>query len=258
MVSRELAHEREEHPSAVFYTENTNIPGRELAPIGVLFQAKTEKAAPISEPFLWERFRVPRVLLHHDYFSRETGARYYFFKAPFELDVRGNIPQGLGDLQQGKDLAFDNSRLWLIAGLMEFNHGLTEQAERTFEKSTRLNPQDPLAWYNRGIVAEKLEHFGDSINYFKKMIPLAPQSAAAHLQLGRLYSKTGQGDEAVREWETTRQMDPLNGLAYRELGLYFQSRKPDYAAQMIRQYLELTPEAPDRGSLAKWLAAQPR
>ncbi len=256
LVAIEKKYAADQHTTAVFYSENVDIHGQVLKPYGLLFWVKTEENPNSPENIIWGKFRVPRIKLNHDYFSRETAARYYLFNAPFELDNQGNIPQGLGALEKGKNLAFDNSRLMLNAGLVESNHGLIDQAALTFDKAILLTPRNYLPWYDRGVVAEKQNHYDQAVVLFKKSIDLAPDYVESHQHLGFLYFQTQKNQEAVQEWEIVRKLDPLYAGAYRNLGYIFMRRQPDYAVQMFEHYLALTPNAPDKVDLERWLATQ--
>jgi tetratricopeptide (TPR) repeat protein len=257
-VTIEKEFESTRHPATVFYTENTDAPGRPLTMTGLLFQATDGGETIQSGTLLWNLFRVPRINLDHDYFSRETACRYYLFKAPYDLDIQKNTTAGMEDLRIGKELGFDNYRLLLNAGLAENNHDWTDQAALTFEKSSEINPEYFLSWYDRGVVAEKQNNYTQAVVLFQKAIKLAPDYTEAHQHLGYLYYQSRRMDEAIQEWELVRKLDPLYAGAYRNLGYAFKDGQPDYAAQMFREYLALAPGAPDRTNLEKWLASQRR
>jgi len=221
---------------------------------GLLFQVTEEGGAIQPGSLLWNLFRIPRISLNHDYFSRETACRYYLFKAPYDLDLQKNTSLGMEDLRVSKDVGFDNSRLLLNAGLVENTHDWTDQAALTFEKSSQITPEYFLSWYDRGVVAEKQNHYTEAVILFQRAIKLAPDYTESHQHLGFLYYQSRRFDEAIQEWELVRKLDPLYSGAYRNLGYVYMDRQPDYAAQMFREYLVLTPNVLDRSNLEKWLA----
>jgi tetratricopeptide (TPR) repeat protein len=253
-VMIEKEYELNQHPTAVYYTENTDAPGRPLTMTGLLFQATDVSGTVQSGDLLWNLFRIPRISLNRDYFSRETTCRYYLFKAPYDLDIQKKSALGMEDLRISKELGFDNYRLLLNAGLVENNHDWTDQAALTFEKSSEINPEYFLSWYDRAVVAEKQNHYTQAVGLFQRAIKLAPDYTEAHQHLGFLFYQSHRIDEAIQEWELVRKLNPLYAGAYRNLGYVFRESQPDYAIQMFREYLVLTPNAPDRGNLEKWLA----
>ena len=256
MVEKE--YELNQHPAAVFYTENTDAPGRPLTMTGLLFQVTEEDKTIQPGSMLWNLFRVPRISLNHDYFSRETACRYYLFKVPFDLDIQKNLSLGMEDLRISKELGFDNYRLLLNAGLAESNHDWTDQAALTFEQATQLNPGYFLSWYDRGVVAEKQNHYTQAVVLFQRAVKLAPDYAEAHQHLGYLYSQSMRMDEAIQEWESVINLAPLYAGAYRNLGYAAMEQRPAYAAKMFLDYLALTPNAPDRSNIETWLASHHR
>lgn len=244
--------------SGVFYSENSTAPGIPLTMTGLLFQTIEKEAAIIPEESLWGSFREPRVDLRHDYFSRETGARYHLFKATYDLDRRGNVTLGIHDVDTAKRLAHDNSRLWINAGVLESDHGWIDQAALTFETASRLTPDNFLAWYDRGVTAEKQMRTNEAITYLQKAIELNPGYAQSHHHLGFQYYQAKRFDEAIQEWETTRRLDPSYPESYRNLGFMYLPSRPDLSVQMFERYLLLFPISPHRPEIEKQLSTLKR
>ena len=243
-------------PSAVFYSEKIDNPGLPLTMNGLLFRESRDGKQPPLDETLWGEFRMPRVELSNDYFSRESAARYYLFKAQYELDIEKNDARGEENLKTAKDLSFDNSRLMLNAGVAENTHGWTDQAALSFEKASDLAPYNFLAWFDRGILAENQKK-PEALLYFRKAAQFNPKSADAHQHLGYQYYQAGLFDQATEQWELVRKIDPSYAEAYRSLGYMAMQTKPAYAAQMFAEYLHLVPNPPDKATMVNWVATHP-
>lgn len=244
--------------SAVFYSESSTVPGIPLTMTGLLFRSLEREQPIFPEDRQWDSFREPRVALKHDYFSRETAARYHLFKATYDLDRRGKVALGIQDVDMAKRLAHDNSRLWINAGVLESDHGWIDQAALTFEMASRLTPGNFLAWYDRGVTAEKQIKTNEAITYLQKAIELNPGYAQSHHHLGFQYYQAKRFDEAAQEWETTRRLDPSYPESYRNLGFMYLQSRPDQAVQMFERYILLYPNSPHRPEIEKILASQRR
>ncbi len=256
LVGKERAYESIRQPVDIYYSESTYSPGRALTMTGLLFKV-TEGNMGLGPMDLWNGFRPPRIERRHDYFSRETGARYFLFKASWDLDQAKNQAYYQADMDRLGELTFDNYRLLVNEGLVESGHGRTDQAVLDYEKAIEITPDASLAWVDLGIVAHKQGRVADAVRYYRKAVALEPYNAVYHIHLGYEYYQNGQAQEAIGEWETTRRIDPSNPEAYHNLGLIYMKTNPEYAAQMIRQFLGIYPGAGDRPALEKWLAAQP-
>ena len=257
LAAAERNYEARQNPSAVFYSEKIDAPRETLLMKGLLFWEAYGGHPPPAEEFLWQNFRTPRVELNHDYLSRETASRYYLFKASYGLEVAKSGFMGEDCLMQAKAIGFDNSRLFLNAGVVENSQGWTDHAALSFEKASQLSPGYFLPWFDRGILAENQKNPKDALQFFRKAVKLNPSSTDAHQHLGFQYFQAGLFEQATKEWETVRSLDPNYAEAYRTLGYMNMRTRADYAAQMFERYLLLVPNPPDKATITDFLASQP-
>jgi tetratricopeptide (TPR) repeat protein len=254
LVAIERNYEQSNRPSMVYYTEDTTAPGRVLAMNGLLFQVTEGDFGIFPQASLWGSFVPPRIKTNHDYLSREAGARFFIFRANYRMYQLQNASLALEDLYLTKEIAFDNSRVLVNAGVLESASHMTDQATQTFERACELTPSFYLAWLDKGIVLSQQKRTTEAIECFKKAIRLAPTLAEPHHRLAYQYFIAKRYTEAIQEWESTRHLDPSYAEAYRNLGFMLQKEKPDYAAEMFRQYLSLLPDPPEKAVITKWLA----
>jgi len=120
---------------------------------------------------------------------------------------------------------------------------LPAQSPGVGNPARRLTEQDPRAAFERANRALAAKDYPSAEQGFKDFLKLDPQSAAAYLDLGVVYMRTGRPDEAIRTLETAKKLDPhmvgidlnLGLIYYREQDLkraipYFErvvKAKPD-------------------------------
>lgn len=84
---------------------------------------------------------------------------------------------------------------------------------------------------------------------------LKKERALYHYNLGVAYSQAKFYDEAVGEYEESLKYNPSNPDAYYNLGLLYENIKKDTqsALEYYQKYLELKPDAKDKGEVTGWI-----
>lgn len=73
-----------------------------------------------------------------------------------------------------------------------FNEGIV-----SFTLAIGLNPDNPLAYYNRGYAYMKTAQYQKAINDLEKSLKLEPENYRAYLNLGKCYTSLKQYDNAI-------------------------------------------------------------
>jgi len=76
-----------------------------------------------------------------------------------------------------------------------------EQAIEDFSKAIELNPNDAVAYYNRGLAYAKLNEHERAIEYYGKAIKLNPNDAKAYGNRGIAYSEILRYEESARDFK---------------------------------------------------------
>jgi tetratricopeptide (TPR) repeat protein len=99
-----------------------------------------------------------------------------------------------------------------------------ERLEAVAETGGRVAPGDPRAEFYRGValVLKKAnpEEAGRLLREYAKKAPVRsgyPRPAAGHAWLGRLFEEQNKMEEAEKEFETARKLDPKNKMAQEAL-----------------------------------------
>ena len=75
---------------------------------------------------------------------------------------------------------------------------------------------------------------------FRRAIELNPRSAAAHYWYGDYLAKLGRQEDAQRELQKARELDPLSSLISTSVGwYYYASRQPDRAIEQLKTTLDM-------------------
>ena len=87
------------------------------------------------------------------------------------------------------------------------------------ESCTLINPNDTLAYYNRGVEYYKLGKKQKAIAYLNKVIQLVPNFSSAYNNRGVIYSQLGEQQQALADYNKAIQLDPNYGDPYYNRGL---------------------------------------
>lgn len=91
-------------------------------------------------------------------------------------------------------------------------------ASDRFSQAIEANPNDPTAYYTRGMARLNKGEQGDALADFNKAIELKPDFAAAYDGRGVALSKNGKPMQAQSDFDKAIQLDPEMASAYRHRG----------------------------------------
>jgi tetratricopeptide (TPR) repeat protein len=83
--------------------------------------------------------------------------------------------------------------------------GRTHEALAHAEKATSLNPQDPIAWYYRGLLEAKRANFDSAIHYLSRSLGIR-ESSEALFERERCARRLGRTDEADVDDQRRKQL----------------------------------------------------
>jgi len=109
--------------------------------------------------------------------------------------------------------------------------GATSQADGGgFQLTEKLRiPADVRADYDNALRLLEAKQYDQGIALLLKVTQKAPNAAAAYVDLGIAYSKSGDLDKAVASLKRAVELNPRQLVAYNELGIVYR-RKGDFAA----------------------------
>lgn len=84
-----------------------------------------------------------------------------------------------------------------------------------------LNPQEAIAYRNRGDAYYRLRKSHKAIADYNKAIALNPQDAVAYWSRGNAYYRLGKNSQAIADYNKAIALDPQNADAYYNSGLVY-------------------------------------
>jgi Flp pilus assembly protein TadD len=139
----------------------------------------------------------------------------------------------------------DKAKDYLQSGETFFQQENYIEADKEFEKSLALNPEDPEAYNGLGRVALVQARHADAEGFFRKASELAPAEPVYHSNLGLVLQRLTRYADAEAEFERTVALNPNDPEAYNGLGrvALVQARHAD-AEGFFRKASELAPAEP--------------
>lgn len=135
-----------------------------------------------------------------------------------------------------KDLKSED---YFLLGLGNSNHSM--QIEY-FTKVIELNPHNDNAYFNIGVIQERLNRTEKAKNYYKKAIEVNSNNLKAYSNLAVMLVKEDKLDEAESLLDNAIQIDPTYVKAYMNLGNIFNLKeKYDDAITIYKKAIELNP-----------------
>jgi len=113
-------------------------------------------------------------------------------------------------------------------------------------------PTDP--WHFIGQSATSLNQapkkIDEAVAAARKAVELAPQNVHAQYQLGLALGNQRDYAGAAQAFEKATEIDPAHAYAHYHAGLsYYQVKRIDQVARHFEAFLQLAPEAPERGQV---------
>ena len=122
--------------------------------------------------------------------------------------------------------------------------GAWDRAIGEFTRTIELNPSHIEAWYNRGLLYEKLGDLEKACDDFKQVVSREPTFHAARHNLGVLYIKQQQWEDAERVFEEILEVEPREPDAHYHLAEIYLNRYSDVnrAIDCLQYAIERDPE----------------
>lgn len=97
----------------------------------------------------------------------------------------------------------------------EGNH---KQAEKLFTEAIELNPENALAWHNRGWAYIEQKKYQQAMADFDKTTELDPNSEWSYLGRAWIYNEQKKFEAAIKEYDTAINLNPKYAIAWNNRG----------------------------------------
>ena len=128
---------------------------------------------------------------------------------------------------------FTWNRSILTKAIDRFKHGDVEMTYQLLEKSSKLDPLNPVVHIYHGLLAATVSQTIEgldlikSINAFEMAISLDPNWAVSHANLGALYFKDGEIEKAKAQFEQASKLSPNWYVPNLNLGMIYEMEEDE-------------------------------
>ena len=120
--------------------------------------------------------------------------------------------------------------------------GSTDDRIAKFTEAIRLDSQDVLAYYNRGVVYENISDWPKAIADFSEAIRLDPNNALTYYNRARAYVSNGEHAKAIADFDEAIRLNPNHAQAFTSLGrIYAEMADYEKAISAFSEAIRLNP-----------------
>jgi tetratricopeptide (TPR) repeat protein len=145
---------------------------------------------------------VPNILLARRNFLR---ARLYLAEGNTQLAL-----QEIAGIHPGKR---DRAELYVVGGIIAFQMGDMERAQRLLKAAIEEDPSRSEAWWKLGSIARHKGELPSAQQLFERAVSLDPYAVEIRLEFGNLLLKLGAIAEAGRQFDEVLALDAENVTA---------------------------------------------
>jgi len=120
-----------------------------------------------------------------------------------------------------------------------------KDAQKSFEKAVKLDPQSAEGLNNLGFIAQTEKRYNRAIKYYEKALVIRPNSATFHYNLGAAYFGKHDYDKAAEQYRTAHQLDPEIFQRVAKTGVMAQSSSPEDRAAFSFMVAKMYAQAGD-------------
>ena len=110
------------------------------------------------------------------------------------------------------------SNLKLREGNKLRDEGNHKQAEKFFSEAIELNPENALAWHNRGWAYIEQKRYKQALDDFNKASQLSPNSELPYFGRGWVYNLQKEYDAAIKQYDKVIELNPKYAVAWNNRG----------------------------------------
>jgi len=151
-----------------------------------------------------------------------------------DFDFRDRLPFWKRAVKDSPHSAFGRKNL----GAMYYLDDEFDLAEKEFQKSAELNPEETIVHNNLGLIQMAAGKFAEAEEEFKKEIAINPAYDNVYYNYGLLRYKEGKPDEAKELWQKAVNLNPGLARAWQALIGLATERKNQEEAQMYLKKAE--------------------
>ncbi len=124
------------------------------------------------------------------------------------LHQSGQLQEAGGIYQKLRPVMGDDPRLLTPMGILQYQLGDAQGAEKILRFSLKKSPQQTSALLNLGNALQDLNRVEEAIICFDQVLALNPEDAGAYYNRGNAYSVIGNNEVALQDYIQTLRLEP--------------------------------------------------
>jgi tetratricopeptide (TPR) repeat protein len=182
------------------------------------------------------------------YSDRKTADPFGYLER-FEIYLKdSDFEKAQAELERVFDVSPRYPQLHYKRSLMYSRMGRIKDALAELEAEIKISPRFDPAWVEQGAVYLRLNQVDEALKSYNQAMELNPKNAQAKIGAGYANYLKRQYPTAIALFQAALSLDRGNPDIYKKMGLaYRESGDLAKAGQFFRNYLDLAPDAPDRG-----------
>jgi tetratricopeptide (TPR) repeat protein len=174
--------------------------------------------------------------------SRVVEGHYRAWLSLAQVLAKAKPKEALAAYQQAATLQPKEAEPHISAGLLFEQESKFADAEQEYKQALALDPRSGDAALGLANLYMRGRRFPEAEEYLRKLMAEHPDSAAIHIQLGRVLAAENKSDAAIAELEAGSKLAPQDDTAARDLAdLYLATGKNGLAEGAYRRLLAAHP-----------------
>ncbi len=158
----------------------------------------------------------------------------------------GDHKGALGDCKKSILLNPKNPGAYCNRGVVYEKMGLISEAIKDYSLAISLNRKYASAYYNRGSLLGVVGKYGKAVEDFNEAIAISPRFTLFYLNRAIAFKKMGKIDKAILDYDKIIEIDPDYAQAYCNRGVAFaETGRIDDAMNDLNKAIELDPYLSD-------------
>jgi protein O-mannosyl-transferase len=142
-------------------------------------------------------------------------------KTPTQKD--SILKKGISELEKSVAIYPGFTDAWNQMGVAYWRLKNFDKAKSSYEQALKANPNDATVHNNIGTILFESQNFPEALKAFTKATTINPYYSDAFLNVGSVHGMMQQFDQAIPAFTRCVEIDQNNALAWRYLGITYQS-----------------------------------
>jgi tetratricopeptide (TPR) repeat protein len=141
------------------------------------------------------------------------------------LYLSGRLPEAADQMRKLLTFYPKNAQLLTYLGSVYIQQGQTELGINTLGRSLQIEPQQPMALFNRAMAFQKLKRFEEALANYNQVITLEPNRSEAYNNRGNVLRKLNRLEDALVDYDRAIGIKPDYPEAHNNRGTVLQEMK---------------------------------